>query len=231
MANKKQPQVNVQIPKNLDKHIFFDFKLDDKQKIFRDSIWDNEKTCVMVNAKAGTGKTTIAVAMGLLMCEYGLYNGIVYVFSPCRERDIGYRPGTTEEKMSNYTESLYNAIVELNRDPNKLISSTKSLKTGEGIIEAIPHTFLRGVNFKNKFVIIEECQNYPFDELKKTLTRIHDTCKVVCIGHTGQIDYKTEGTCGFERYLKASEGVEYISVCELDVNYRGRFSQWADDVT
>ena len=232
MANKKQPSEDkpVAVPKTLDKHIFYGLKLDEKQKEFRDAIWNPENICVMVNAKAGTGKTTLAVATGLLMCKYGFFEDIVYIFSPCREKDIGYRPGSTEEKMQSYTESLYNALIELGEQPEKVIASMANSKNGTPAIQAVPHTFLRGVNLKNKFVIIDECQNYPFDELKKVLTRIHDNSKVVCIGHSGQIDIPTNGKCAFERYMEAGADEAFVKICELTVNYRGDFSLWADDV-
>ncbi len=226
MATKKKP-LDLRIPENLEDHIFYNFILDDKQKHFRNSIWDNKNICVMADAKAGTGKTTIAVAMGLMMCGYGMYDGMVYIFSPCRERDIGYRPGTTEEKMASYTEALCNALVDLNQVPDQMIANSDNAKSGSAIIQAIPHTFLRGVNLKNKFIIIDECQNYPLSELKKTLTRIHDTSKVVCIGHTGQADIENSS---FAKYIRKAKDMEFIEVCELDKNYRGAFSQWADTV-
>jgi len=231
MATKKQvSEEKPTIPKNLDKHIFYGLQLDAKQKEFRDAIWDPQNICVMVNAKAGTGKTTIAVAMGLLMCKYGLFEDVVYIFSPCREKDIGYRPGSTEEKMQSYTESLYNALIEIGEQPEKVIASIANTKMGNPSIQAVPHTFLRGVNLKNKFVIIDEAQNYPFDELKKTLTRIHDNSKVVCIGHSGQIDIPTFGRCAFEKYMEYGKTEDFVKICDLTVNYRGKFSQWADDI-
>jgi phosphate starvation-inducible protein PhoH len=75
-------------------------------------------------------------------------------------------------------------------------------------------------------VIIDEAQNYTVGELKKVLTRIHDTSKVIVIGHTGQIDIK--GESGFAKYMAWFEGQERCEVCQLTKNYRGWLSTYAD---
>lgn len=67
-------------------------------------------------------------------------------------------------------------------------------------------------------------------DLKKTLSRAHDDCKVVVIGHTGQIDLKYPQDSGFDKYLNAAERVDFIETVELTKNYRGKFSNWADEV-
>ena len=90
----------------------------------------------------------------------------------------------------------------------------------------LTHTYLRGTNLQNKVVIIDEAQNYTVGELKKVLTRIHDTSKVIVIGHTGQIDIK--GESGFAKYLKWFEGQPRCAVCSLTKNYRGWLSTYAD---
>ena len=104
-------------------------------------------------------------------------------------------------------------------------------KNGTAYIRCVTHTFLRGTNFENKVVIIDEAQNYYFDELMKVLTRIHDSCKVIVIGHDGQIDlYKNPERSGFVRYLNWFMGDERCEVCELKNNYRGWISQHADSL-
>ena len=101
-------------------------------------------------------------------------------------------------------------------------------------VECITHTFLRGNNIENKVIIVDEAQNYYTDELQKTLTRIKDDCKVIVIGHTGQIDlYKNRENSGFEKYLKHFEKVKddpRVRICNLTKNYRGWFSNYADSI-
>ena len=98
-------------------------------------------------------------------------------------------------------------------------------------MKCITHTYLRGTNFENKVVILDEAQNYDFASLKKTLTRMSDSCKVLVIGHTLQKDtYDT--TDAFHRYLKYYEGMndERVAICPLIKNYRGWLSKTADEL-
>ena len=66
-------------PKSLSETMFYGLELDDEQKAFRDTIYDPKKLLIACNAKAGTGKTTISVAVAHLLVQYGFYNGIVYL--------------------------------------------------------------------------------------------------------------------------------------------------------
>ena len=88
-------------------------------------------------------------------------------------------------------------------------------------------------HFENKVVIVDECQNYYYDSLKKTLTRVHDSCKLIVIGHTEQCDlYKKSEKSGFKPYLKAFEEANdnRIAICKLSVNHRGWISSFCDNV-
>lgn len=223
-------------PLNLDNHIFYGLILDDDQKKFRDAIWNSEKISIICNAKAGTGKTTIALGVANLLVQYGLYNKIVYIVSPTQEQRQGYLPGTQEDKTAPYMQPLIDALLTLGIDPNTSIvseSNIQSLKQGSAYIEFMADTFLRGINLENKVVIVDEAQNFYFDDLKKTLTRIHDNCKVIIIGHTEQCDiYKKPERTGFNPYLNAfiNSNDERIEVCNLTINHRGWFSNFCDNV-
>ena len=96
------------------------------------------------------------------------------------------------------------------------------------------HTFLRGNTIENKVVIVDEAQNYYTDELQKTLTRLKDSCKIIIIGHTGQIDlYKNRENSGFDKYLAHFSKVKddpRVKICKLVNNYRGWFSKYADAI-
>lgn len=99
-------------------------------------------------------------------------------------------------------------------------------------IQCATHTFLRGTNFENKVVIIDEAQNYYFDELKKVLTRLHDSCKIIVIGHEGQNDlFDHPERSGFVPYLNWFAGDDRTAVCRLVENHRGWISQHADELT
>ena len=104
--------------------------------------------------------------------------------------------------------------------------SMTSKKKDEAYVKLLTHTYLRGTNLRNKVVILDESQNYTVAELKKVLTRCHDSCKVIVIGHCGQIDIK--GGSGFARYLEHFADQEKCAVCKLTTNHRGWLSTFAD---
>ena len=100
-----------------------------------------------------------------------------------------------------------------------------------GYIKCVTHTFLRGCNFEESVIIIDESQNFFGDELKKVLTRIHDSCKVIVIGHSGQIDlYTNSNHSGFVAFLNHYKDDPRCTVCKLTKNYRGWISSWADEL-
>ena len=219
-------------PETLSEHPFFGLKLDEEQVKFRDAIWDKDNLIVFCNARAGTGKTTIATATADLLVKYGFYKGIVYIASPTQEQKQGYLKGTIEEKSEPYFEPFYQALEKIGVNLNTATyADIMNEKNGTAYIECMTHTFLRGCNFENKVIILDEAQNYYTDELKKVLTRIHDNCKVVVIGHSGQIDlYNNPQNSGFVRYLNHFSKDDRCAVCQLTHNYRGWISNYADEL-
>ena len=213
-------------------HMFYDMVLDEDQVAFTKAIKDMNKTIVFCDAPAGTGKTTLAMGAAKLL-YYDKRNdldGIVYIVSPYGEGKQGYLPGSITEKSEVYYEPAYQAMIEVGMNPNTdvLGESMTAKKRGEGYVKLLTHTYLRGTNLQNKVVILDESQNYTVAELKKVLTRCHDTCKVIVIGHTGQIDIR--GGSGFQKYLEHFEGQEKCAVCRLTTNHRGWLSTYADEL-
>ena len=168
-----------------------------------------------------------------MLVRYGLYNGIVYIAAPVQEEKLGYMPGDLQDKVSLYFDPLYQALIKLNINPNTAINqlSIDNQKNGTGYIDAITHVFLRGQNFEDKVIIVEESQNLYKDEMKKVLTRIHDNCKTIVIGHTGQCDlYHYPERSGFAPYIEHFKDEPYAQVCTLTKNYRGVVSNHADEL-
>lgn len=235
MAAKKNQKVMEygKPPKTLEGHPFYGLELNDEQKAFAESIWNPDNLIVFCNSKAGTGKTTVAVGVANMLVQYGLYDGIVYIAAPVQEEKLGYMPGDLQDKISFYFDPLYQALLKLNINPNTAINqmNIENQKNGTGYIDAITHVFLRGQNFENKVVICEESQNLYCDELKKVLTRIHDNCKTIVIGHSGQCDlYHYPERSGFAPYIDHFANEPYAKVCELTKNYRGKVSTHADEL-
>ena len=235
MATKKKftSEFSGDAPASLKNEPFYGFDLDEEQANFRDAIWDPKNLIIFANAKAGTGKTFVAVATANMLVKYGLYDGIVYVVSPVQEERSGYLPGSADQKSAPYYAPLYDALAKLGINPYTAVNqeSITNQKTGTGYIDCMSHVWLRGCNLENKVCIIEEAQNFYTDELKKVLTRIADTSKTIVIGHTGQCDlYHNPERSGFAPYMEHFRSKEYAAFCELNTNHRGLVSSWADEL-
>lgn len=211
----------------------FEPRLTAEQREYVDAIFD--KQLVMVNAKAGTGKTTLAVA-----CAKIIKKPLTYIFNPVQEASMGFRPGTQSEKESIYYQPLVDALLEINENPTQCIYNEEtlaneamrrkvSIKRAMDGVWCYPKSpvFLRGTNLKDMTIIIDECQNFSVQELRKILTRVHDSCKIICIGHSGQIDIPVSKS-GFVPYMEHFKDQPYCKILTLSTNFRGDLANWAD---
>lgn len=233
MKRQRNTSTNY-VPQSLEKEPFYSLELDEEQKVFRDAIWNKEKSIIFCNSKAGTGKTTVALGVANILYSCGLYKEVDYIISPTQEQIQGFLPGDQEQKTAPYMGPLLDAMEVLELNPNTCLISENNMqaqKEGTAFIRFMPHTYLRGCNFDNSVVIIEEAQNFYGDSLKKVLTRIHDTCKVIVIGHTGQIDIlKHPERSGFARYIEHFKDDPRCAVVTLTQNHRGWISSHADEL-
>ena len=198
----------------------------------------HEHKITFVNAKAGTGKTTMAVATAKQL--YDMYGQeAVYICSPINMKVMGYLPGTLEEKLSVYKQPLVDALLEINENPQRAIyteaneetkfNAKKDLNDYAWIHFDSP-TFMRGINLKGKTIIIDEGQNFTKMELKKILTRCSDDCKVIVIGHDLQCDLMNPNLSGFIAYYEWFKTFDDVGYAELTKNFRGKLSQHADNL-
>lgn len=212
------------LPKN---NMLFGFadKLTKEQKIYVDSIFDNQVT--IVNAKAGSGKTTLAVAV----CKV-LGMDLVYIHPTVEEGRLGFMPGTEQDKISKYHQPLRDALYEINENPSQVIFSENNIegiKAGKVWVNACSDAFLRGTNLKGgKLILIDEAQNFTYPQLRKIFTRISDDCKVVICGHDEQCDLPDVTQSGFVPYLNYLSTKDYVQVCTLSRNFRGIFASDTD---
>ena len=219
-------------PEKLDLDMFYGMQLDDEQKKFAEAIWSPDIDIVFVNAKAGTGKTTVATGVANLLVQYGVFDGIIYIMAPYGERKQGYLPGSVTEKSSVYFEAFHQALLNCGVNTMTAINdeSMVNQKNGTGYITCITDTFLRGTNLDNAVVIIDEAQNATASQLKKILTRVGKRTKVIVIGHDQQCDLDYPNASGFTRYIQHFSGCERAAICELSTNHRGWISQHADEL-
>lgn len=213
--------------------MFFGLTLTNEQQEFVDAVLGNDYDVIFVNSKSGTGKTTLAVACAKLLVSSGKYDGLKYIFSPIEESKLGFTPGTVEQKWSKYFTPLIDALVEINEIPEKCIKSmaVQNLKKDcEPWIDAMAHTFLRGCNLRGSVIVIEEAQNFNTSELKKVLTRCHESSKIIVIGHSQQNDLEDKDKSGFTKYIKHFKDQKRCKICTLTKNFRGWVSAWADEL-
>lgn len=231
---KKQQRINEHgaPPRTIDDRPFYDLTLDDDQKKFVNAILNPDNTIIFCNSKAGTGKTTLAMGAAEILYQHNQYDGIVYICSAYGEKTQGYLPGSITEKSEVYFEPAYQAMIECHMNPNVCVNSDSMVhqKYGEAYVTLLTHTFLRGTNLKKKVIILDECQNYTVSDLKKTLTRCSDDCKIICIGHDQQCDLDDKSSTGFQKYLEHFRNHEHCEVCALTINHRGWVSQFADEL-
>lgn len=209
------------------------YTLTDEQKDFVRSIYDKQNIAIFCEANAGCSKTTLAVAMGILMHELGMVDKIYYIISPCQSDAVGFLPGDYSSKISLYLDGLRDALITCGVNPDTVIFSENNMentKNGNSYIEAIAHSYIRGRNFQNAYCIIDEAQDFTEHELRKTLTRCHDSTKVVVCGNIIQTDLKYKQDSGLMKFIDAARREDFIKICKLTQDFRGRLSKWADEV-
>ena len=147
---------------------------------------DPEVPIVTLVGKAGCGKTLLAIAVGLdQVLEQQKYKKLI-VSRPVQPmgKDIGYLPGTMEEKMKPWLMPIQDNI-EFLMDGKK---NSMSMFFDDGTIQVEALTYIRGRSISNAFVIIDEAQNLTMHELKTIITRVGENTKIILTGDIEQID-------------------------------------------
>ena len=208
--------------------IFYGFVLNEYQQKFVDAIMSEEYNFILADATAGSGKTLLAVACAnLLINRDNRYKSAEFIFPVIEEGTLGYRPGDTKSKESDYLEPLYQALTKCNIIPGQAISSDISEKNGTAWLEAHSATFCRGVNYEKQVVIIDEAQNMSVPILKRVISRCYDNTKVIVLGCQAQTDIPINRS-GFKQLIDHMEGFEGYIKCELPISYRGKLARHID---
>jgi phosphate starvation-inducible PhoH-like protein len=164
---------------------------------------------------AGTGKTYLAVAMGVQALWAKQVNRIVLT-RPAVEagEKLGFLPGDLQDKVDPYLRPLYDALFDL-ADYEKV---TKLLE--KRVIEVAPLAFMRGRTLSDSFIILDEAQNTTSEQMKMFLTRIGYGSKAVITGDVTQIDLPTGKRSGLveaQQILNSVEGISMVHFTEKDV--------------
>ena len=190
---------------------------------------------VSLLGQAGTGKTLLALAAGLSqVIEAKRFTEIIMTRAtvPVGD-DIGYLPGTEEEKMQPWMGALEDNLEVLNQGDRAAgewrRSATSDLIRTRVKVKAL--SFMRGRTFINKFLIIDEAQNLTPKQMKTLITRAGPGTKVVCLGNIAQIDtpYLTEGSSGLTYVVDRFKGWAHSGHVTLQRGERSRLADFAGE--
>ncbi|WP_255991088.1 PhoH family protein [Chitinolyticbacter albus] len=188
---------------------------------------------VSLLGQAGTGKTLLTLAAGLAQTlESKIYTEIIMtrVTVPVGE-DIGFLPGTEEEKMQPWMGALEDNLDVLNQSDAEAgdwgRAATRDLIRSRIKVKSL--NFMRGRTFLNKFLIIDEAQNLTPKQMKTLITRAGPGTKVVCLGNISQIDtpYLTEGSSGLTFVVDRFKGWSHGGHVTLQRGERSRLADYA----
>ncbi len=181
----------------------------EKQKEYVRALRQND---IIISAgPAGTGKTFLAVAVGLTMLLEKKIERII-LSRPAVEAGerLGFLPGDMKEKVDPYLRPLYDSLYDL-FDFEKI---QRMIEIGD--IEIAPLAFMRGRTLKNSFAILDEAQNATDTQIKMFLTRIGENSKIVVNGDPSQIDLPNKNLSGLVRSKQLLGHLNEISVVDFD---------------
>jgi phosphate starvation-inducible PhoH-like protein len=167
---------------------------------------------ICAHGSAGTGKSfvSLALAMSDVLDDNQPQDHVIIVRSCVPTRDMGYLPGTQEEKAEPYELPYEEALAELfHRD------STYSKMKERGLIEFRPTAFLRGLTWENAIVIVDEIQNMTFHELYTVVTRAGQGTRIILCGDTKQDDLSSKEHSGLNQWLSILSTIRSFSIIKF----------------
>jgi len=207
-----------------------------EQNFALNALMNRDIDFVTLLGQAGTGKTLLTLAAGLMQTlEHKVYTEIIMtrVTVPVGE-DIGFLPGTEEEKMNPWMGALEDNLDVLNKTDDEAgewgRAATRDLIRSRIKVKSL--NFMRGRTFINKYLIIDEAQNLTPKQMKTLITRAGPGTKVVCCGNIAQIDtpYLTEGSSGLTYVVDRFKGWNHSGHVTLTRGERSRLADHAAEV-
>jgi PhoH-like ATPase len=207
-----------------------------QQNVALNLLMDPEIDFVTLVGMAGTGKTLLTLAAGLAQTmENNLYREIIMtrVTVPVGE-DIGFLPGTEEEKMTPWMGALMDNL-EVLSGSGLVDNSWEQAATNDLLLNRIKIrslNFMRGRTFLNRFIILDEAQNLTSKQMKTLITRAGPGTKIVCLGNIAQIDtpYLTETTSGLTYVVDRFKQWDHSGHITLVRGERSRLADHASEV-
>jgi PhoH-like ATPase len=205
--------------RNREQHFAFDALLDDRIKL------------VTLMGKAGTGKTLLAMAAGLKRTVMDREFRRLVVARPtvCMGRELGFLPGSLEEKLSPWMQPIHDAL-ELLSDLNMGSDHRRSgdlMRSGTIVVEAL--SYIRGRSIAHQFMVIDEAQNLTPLEVKTIITRVGQGTKIIFTGDPYQIDnpYVDSSSNGFNYIISKLRDQSIAAHIELQKGERSELAELA----
>jgi phosphate starvation-inducible PhoH-like protein len=181
------------------------------QETYISKLKDSTKSIVLSVGPAGTGKTLLAVQAGIKYLQEGRVEKIVITRPAISvDEDLGFLPGTLEEKMAPWTRPIFDVLLESyqNKDIVRMLE--------EGVVEISPLAYMRGRTFKNAYIVADEMQNATKNQMKMLLTRLGEGSKMVVTGDLAQADrLKDNGLIDFCNLIK-NNNYNHIDIVQFD---------------
>lgn len=203
-----------------------------EQNMALNLLMDPEIDFVTILGQAGTGKTLMTLAAALTQTiDVRRYSEIIMTRATVSlGEDIGFLPGTEEEKMAPWMGALEDNLEVLHKsDAGGEWGRQASMDIIRNRVRVKSMSFMRGRTFLQKFVIIDEAQNLSPKQMKTLITRAGPGTKIVCLGNIAQIDtpYLTEGSSGLTYVVERFLGWEHAATITLTRGERSRLAEFA----
>ena len=181
------------------------------QQEYLRKLLDPSKNIVFALGPAGTGKTLIACQVGIKLFKEGLVDKLVVTRPAVSvDEDLGFLPGTMQEKMAPWTRPIFDVLAEYYyaKEIDEMVR--------EGIVEISPLAYMRGRTFKNAYIIADEMQNATPNQMKMLLTRLGEGSKMVVTGDLRQADrLEDNGLIDFCQLLKNTNELNLIDMVQF----------------
>jgi|TARA_B100001094_G_scaffold1772_1_gene1571 phosphate starvation-inducible PhoH-like protein len=196
---KQQKQVNI-LPRNRN------------QETYVLKLLDQQKDIVFGIGPAGTGKTLLAVQVAVKLFKEGKLDKIIVTRPAVSvDEDLGFLPGTLEQKMAPWTRPIFDVLREY--------FNAKEIEgmITEGIIEIAPLAYMRGRTFKNSFILADEMQNATASQMKMLLTRLGENSMMAVTGDLAQADrMRDNGLIEFVNLLKSAGNATHLDIVRFE---------------
>lgn len=180
------------------------------QELYCSLLKQKSKKIVVATGPAGTGKTLFATEYGIRNFLLGNYDKLIFTRpSVSVDEDLGYLPGTLEEKMAPWVRPIYDILYNF-VSPKEVLALME-----EKIIEISPLGFMRGRTFKNCWIVADEMQNSSVSQMKMLLTRLGENSRLVITGDLEQFDRIGELN-GLDDFLNKFKGKRSSSISSFE---------------